>query len=98
MGHNINLMILQMGSELMPLSVVHNVLMISPPGTGKTLFLPAIWTFLTIDEIVDVTRIYSIADMLLEDSPPDPQPSFPHPTSHHIARRIGSWWHQAASR
>jgi len=56
----------------MPLSVIHNVLMISPPGPGKTLLarsLPAILPFMTIDEALDVTHIYSMDDLLLEDSP-----------------------------
>jgi len=46
----------------MQLSVVHNVLMIGPPGAGKT--LPR----MTIDEALDVTRIYSVADQLPADT------------------------------
>jgi len=56
----------------MLLSVVHNVLMIGPPSAGKTLLarsLPAILPFMTINEALDVTRIYSVADMLPEFSP-----------------------------
>ncbi|MEW6502337.1 MAG: YifB family Mg chelatase-like AAA ATPase [Chloroflexota bacterium] len=50
----------------------HNVLMSGPPGTGKTLLaraLPAILPRMTIEEALDVTRIYSIADKLPRDVP-----------------------------
>lgn len=50
----------------------HNVLMIGPPGTGKTLMaraLPSILPDLSVEEALDVTRIYSIADQLPSEMP-----------------------------
>ena len=50
----------------------HNMLMVGPPGAGKTLLaraMPGILPRMTIDEALDVTRIYSIADQLPSDVP-----------------------------
>jgi magnesium chelatase family protein len=53
-------------------SVVHNMLMVGPPGAGKTLLaraMPGILPRMSIDEALDVTRIYSVADQLPPDTP-----------------------------
>jgi predicted ATPase with chaperone activity len=50
----------------------HNVLMIGPPGSVKTLrvrTLPGILPEVSIDESLDETRIYSVADALPPDTP-----------------------------
>ena len=50
----------------------HNLLMNGPPGSGKTLIarsMPGILPRLTIEEALDVTRIYSVADQLSSGEP-----------------------------
>jgi magnesium chelatase family protein len=56
--------------------------MVGPPGAGKTLLaraIPSILPRMTIEEALDVTRIYSVADQL----PPDvPEAQFPGGAAH----------------
>ena len=50
----------------------HNVLMIGSPGAGKTLLarsMPSILPRMTIDEALEVTKIYSVAGMLPPEQP-----------------------------
>ncbi len=50
----------------------HNVRLVGPPGTGKTLLaraLPGILPGLTYEEAFEVTRIYSVADLLESEHP-----------------------------
>jgi magnesium chelatase family protein len=50
----------------------HNVLLTGPPGAGKTLIsksLPSILPRLSVDEALEVTKIYSIAGLLPSDTP-----------------------------
>ena len=79
----------------------HNMLMMGPPGSGKTLLaraLPAILPRMTIDEALDVTRIYSVADQLPADVPLVRSPAVPLPAPHHLPCRAGRRRQLAAPR
>lgn len=50
----------------------HNLLLIGPPGIGKTMLarrMPSIMPSMSLDECLEVTRIYSIAGLLKNDEP-----------------------------
>ncbi len=75
----------------------HNCLMIGPPGAGKTLLaraMPSILPRMTINEALDVTRIYSVADQLPPDVPLIRTRPFraPHHTISHAGLVGGGNW------
>lgn len=75
----------------------HNVLMVGPPGSGKTLLarsLPSILPTMSIEEALDVTRIYSVADLLPPGTPLLHNRPFraPHHTISHAGLVGGGTW------
>ncbi|HDD55552.1 MAG TPA: ATP-binding protein [Chloroflexi bacterium] len=77
----------------------HNMLMNGPPGAGKTLLarsLPGIMPRMSIDEALDVTRIYSILDRLPSHTPLIQHRPFraPHHTISHAGLVGGGTWPQ----
>jgi magnesium chelatase family protein len=68
----------------------HNIRLIGPPGTGKTLLaraIPGILPPLTMEEALEVTRIYSVADLLRSEQPLITQRPFRAP--HHTISQAG---------
>ncbi len=77
----------------------HNMLMTGVPGSGKTLMaraLPGILPRMTLEEALEVTRIYSIADQLPADEPLIRARPFrsPHHTISHAGLVGGGNWPQ----
>jgi len=75
----------------------HNVLMVGPPGAGKTLLarsLPSVLPAMSLTEALDVTRIYSVADLLPSDTPLLRARPFraPHHTISHAGLVGGGSW------
>jgi magnesium chelatase family protein len=67
----------------------HNILLKGPPGAGKTLLartLPSILPKLTFDEMIEVTKIYSISGLLGKDAMMNKRP-FRSP--HHTTSLVG---------
>ncbi len=77
----------------------HNVLLSGPPGTGKTLLarsMPSILPQMTIDEALEVTKIYSILGILPPETPLIRHRPFraPHHTISHAGLVGGGSWPQ----
>ena len=75
----------------------HNLLMSGPPGAGKTLIsksLPSIMPRMTVDESLEVTKIYSVAGLLPADTPLIRQRPFrsPHHTISYAGLVGGGAW------
>ena len=71
-------------------SGMHNIILIGPPGVGKTMLsrrLPTILPDMEFEEILEVTKIYSIAGLLEEEKPLIKERPYrsPHHTSSSVA-------------
>ena len=76
---------------------VYHMMLVGPPDAGKTLLsraVPGILPRLTLEEALEVTRIYSVADMLGDDTPLVAHRPFraPHHTISHAGLVGGGRW------
>ncbi|RKY40028.1 MAG: magnesium chelatase [Candidatus Omnitrophota bacterium] len=70
-------------------SGMHNLLMIGPPGVGKTMFaqrIPTILPDMEFEEMLEITKIYSIAGLLNKENPLLKRRPFRHP--HHTSSSV----------
>ncbi len=75
----------------------HNLLTVGPPGAGKTLMaraVPGILPYLSLEEALEVTRIYSVADQIPAGAPLIQLRPFraPHHTISHAGLVGGGHW------
>jgi magnesium chelatase family protein len=75
----------------------HNMLMSGPPGSGKTLLartVPSILPRLTLEEALEVTKLYSVSGLLAQGEPLVRRRPFraPHHTTSHAGLVGGGRW------